>query len=106
MLPVSRAHAVEEDEVKKMDSKLNRIKIRGLRLDFINALFEALAYVSFQIFRVSCLVVTGYLAYTGKITEQSRPENIQKIPFCCSAEYCSFLRFCPGEYHFRYQQCK
>ena len=68
MLPISRAHGVEKDEVKKMDRKLNKIKTRGLRLDFFTGLFGALAYVSFQIFRVSCLGVTGYLAYKGKIS--------------------------------------
>ena len=68
MLPISRAHGVEKDEVKKMDRKLNKIKARGLRLDFFTGLFGAFAYVSFQIFRVSCLGVTGYLAYKGKIS--------------------------------------
>ncbi len=68
MIPITRAHGVEQAEIRRMDSQLHDVKKKGIRLDFVNALFGASSWVSFQLFQFSSLVVSGYLAYRGRIT--------------------------------------
>jgi len=67
MIPVTRAHGAEELEIDKTDSQLQRVRKSGIRLDVINALFAASSWVSFQTFHLSCLMVTGVMAYRGMI---------------------------------------
>ncbi|MDO4293213.1 MAG: ABC transporter ATP-binding protein [Eubacteriales bacterium] len=68
MIPVARAHGLQEVEIGKMNTYLNRIVNRGYNLDLINALFGAVNWVVFQAFQVICLAFTGYLAVKGKIS--------------------------------------
>lgn len=68
MIPITRAHGVEQAEIRRMDSQLQDVKKKGIRLDFFNALFQSSTWVSFQFFQFLCLVVSAYLAYHGKIT--------------------------------------
>ncbi len=67
MIPVTRAHGLQDLEVKKMNSHLSQIAERGFHLDLINSLFGATSWVLFQGFQILCLAFTGYLAYQGKI---------------------------------------
>lgn len=68
MLPVTRAHGLENQEIKKMDKQLARVSKKGLSLDLIQSLFGSASWAVFQIFQLICLVFTGSLAYYGKIT--------------------------------------
>ncbi len=68
MLPLTRAHALENVEIKKIDERLNEVRTKGYRLDMINALFGAYSWVTFQVLQVLCLAFTGYQAYKGKIS--------------------------------------
>lgn len=68
MIPVARAHGLQEVEIHKMNSYLNRIVNRGYNLDMLNALFGAVNWVVFQSFQIICLAFTGYLAVKGKIS--------------------------------------
>ncbi|RAV23372.1 ABC transporter ATP-binding protein [Paenibacillus contaminans] len=65
MIPVTRAHGLEENEIKKVDHALEGIRIAGLRIDAIEAKFGALGWVFFQFFQVVCLFFTAGLAYMG-----------------------------------------
>ncbi len=67
MIPITRAHAVEDTELKQMGNQLQRVKEKGMKLDVLNAIFGASSWVSFQAFQFICLLVTAYMAYKGKI---------------------------------------
>lgn len=54
MIPVARAHGLQEVEISKMNTYLNRIVDRGYNLDLINALFGAVNWVVFQSFQMIC----------------------------------------------------
>lgn len=67
LIPVTRAHALEEEEVTKMSGQLFAVAEKGYKLDLIQALFGSVGWAVFQIFQVICLVFTGYLALKGNI---------------------------------------
>lgn len=69
LIPVTRAHALEEQEVQKMSSQLFAVAEKGYRLDLVQALFGSVGWAIFQIFQVICLGFTGYLAFKGTILE-------------------------------------
>lgn len=67
MIPVARAHALEETEIRQMDEQFERVRSGGIRLDVVNAFFGASTWVTFQIFQFACLIVTALLAFYGRI---------------------------------------
>jgi ATP-binding cassette, subfamily B, bacterial len=67
MIPVTRAHGLEDLEIKKMDLRLKSIKDKGYRLDILEGYFTSSNWVTFQLFQVLCLFFTAYLAYKGKM---------------------------------------
>jgi len=67
MLPVTRAHGLENVEIQTIDAHLEQVQNEGLRLDILNATFGASAWVSFQAFQIACLLVTAYMAFRGLI---------------------------------------
>ncbi|WP_066720424.1 ABC transporter ATP-binding protein [Clostridium sp. Marseille-P299] len=68
LIPVTRAHALEKEEIKKMESQLNLVAEKGYRLDIIQANFGAVSWAVFQAFQIICLGFSGFLAYKGKIS--------------------------------------
>lgn len=68
MIPVTRAHALEEKETSKMHQQLYHVAKSGLRLDMVQSYFSSISWVAFQIFQVLCLGFTGYLASQGRIS--------------------------------------
>lgn len=68
MIPVTRAHALEEKETRKMDHQLFHVASSGLRLDMVQSYFSSISWAAFQIFQVLCLGFTGYLASRGTIS--------------------------------------
>lgn len=67
LVPVTRAHALEDEEVEKMSGQLFAVAERGYKLDLVQALFGSVGWAVFQVFQVICLVFTGYLAFKGNI---------------------------------------
>ncbi len=67
LIPVTRAHALEEEEVRKMSGQLFAVAEKGYKLDLIQALFGSVGWAIFQIFQIICLAFTGYLAFQGDI---------------------------------------
>ncbi len=67
LIPVARAHGVEEQEVSRIDRKLQEVRQTGIELDLSNALFNCTGWVVFQCFRFLCLIVTCYLTYQGRM---------------------------------------
>lgn len=67
LIPVTRAHALEEEEVQKMSGQLFAVAEKGYRLDVIQALFGSVGWAIFQVFQVICLGFTGFLAIKGTV---------------------------------------
>ncbi len=67
MTQITRAHALENREVHKMTTLLNKVANTGFHLDVIQALFGACSWVIFQLFQLLCLVFSVYLAIKGSI---------------------------------------
>ncbi|MBO5032790.1 MAG: ABC transporter ATP-binding protein [Lachnospiraceae bacterium] len=67
LVPVTRAHALEEEEALKMSGQLLAVAEKGYQLDVIQALFGSVGWAIFQLFQVGCLAFTGYLAIKGSI---------------------------------------
>lgn len=63
MIPVTKAHAMEDKETEKMERQLTRIAQKGLKLDMVQTYFSSISWVAFQIFQVFCLVITAYMAW-------------------------------------------
>lgn len=68
LIPVTRAHALENEEIKKMGSFLNGVAHKGYKLDIMHANFGAVSWCMFQAFQIVCLAFTGYMAYRNIIS--------------------------------------
>lgn len=67
MIPVTKAHALEDQETRKMDEQLRRVAEKGLKLDMVQTYFSSISWVAFQVFQVLCLIFTAYMAWRGSI---------------------------------------
>lgn len=63
LIPVTRAHALENEEIRKMGNFLNGVAEKGYRLDILHSNFAAVSWCVFQAFQVICLAFTGFMAY-------------------------------------------
>ena len=68
MIPITRAHGVEDVEVSKMNSRLEKVKSKGIRLEMIGAVFGASSWTSFQTVMLVCLMFTSILAFRKTIS--------------------------------------
>ncbi|MCT8138495.1 ABC transporter ATP-binding protein [Anaerobacillus sp. CMMVII] len=68
MIPVTRAHGLEDIEINKANKTLQTLKGKGYRLDLTEALFGSSSWVVFQILQMACLIFSAYLAMRGEIT--------------------------------------
>ena len=67
MTEITRAHALEDKEIKTLTSRLKNVANAGVRVDVIQSLFGASMWVVFQVFQMACLLFTSYLAFRGLI---------------------------------------
>ncbi len=67
MVPITRAHALENVEIKKVDNEIYKIRKSGYKVDMLNALFGASGWATFQLMQITCLVFTSFLAIKGYI---------------------------------------
>ena len=68
MIPVTKAHGLENTEIHKMEASLQSMKNAGILLDHSQAQFGSWAWVVGNIMSAVCLVFTGYMAYIGKLS--------------------------------------
>ncbi|MDA8376578.1 MAG: ABC transporter ATP-binding protein [Planctomycetia bacterium] len=68
MIPVARAHAVEQSEVQRVNRRLLRIRRVGQELDTTSNLFGSSGWATFQAFQMFCLVFNVWQCYHGWIT--------------------------------------
>lgn len=67
LIPVTRAHALEEEETEKVSEQLIEVAEKGYRLDIIQALFGSVGWAVVQVFQIICLAFTAILAFKGTI---------------------------------------
>ena len=67
LIPVTRAHALEDDALETMYRSFSNVKRAGLSLDAFNACFNAGSWVIFQMANALCLIFAIYCAWTGFI---------------------------------------
>ena len=67
MIPVTKAHGLENEEISALEEKIRILREKGLNLDRVNAYFGSVSWVISQIMSAICLFFTAYLAYKRKI---------------------------------------
>lgn len=67
LVPITRAHALENDEIEKLTGQVTNVARRGYQLDMIQSLFGSVSWVIFNVFQVLCLVCSIVLAVNGEI---------------------------------------
>ena len=67
LVPVTRAHGLEHEEIMRMDTQMDMVAQAGYNLDIIQGNFGAVSWAFFQIFQVMCLAFTSVLAVKGSI---------------------------------------
>ena len=68
MIPVTKAHGLEETELGRLEKQFSVIQVNGLKLDVISALFGAINWVGFQLLQILCLAFTITFALQGRIS--------------------------------------
>jgi ATP-binding cassette, subfamily B, bacterial len=68
MIPVVRAHGLETHETRRLSSQFGAVNQRGRRLDLINAVFGAAAFITFQFAMIVGLAVMSWFCLRGWIT--------------------------------------
>lgn len=63
LLPITRAHGLERNELEHMESTLSQVRQAGLKLDSSNAVFGSLSWVIYNVFNVICLISAVALSY-------------------------------------------
>lgn len=68
MLPVTRAHGLEEHETMAVRTVFQRIRGRGLQVDTLTEFFAASSWFTFMVFQLACLVFSAWLVTKHRIT--------------------------------------
>ncbi len=67
LVPITRAHGLSEEEISKMDSRMDQISQAGYNLDIIQGNFGAFSWVFLQLAQLICLGFTAFLAVKEKV---------------------------------------
>ncbi|UWP84733.1 ABC transporter ATP-binding protein [Dactylosporangium fulvum] len=65
LMPITRAHALEQEAVHRLRSTVEEVRSAGVRLDLVNARFGAASWVTYQLLGAACLVAAALAAWTG-----------------------------------------
>ena len=68
LIPITRAHALEEEEIYKLTHRVTNVAERGYKLDIINSFFGSVNWVVFSAFQVICLCICTGFAINGEIS--------------------------------------
>lgn len=68
MLPVTRAHGLEEYETRGVRSAFARIRERGLKVDTLTEFFAASSWFTFNLFQLACLIFSAWLVTLKRIS--------------------------------------
>lgn len=67
MLPVTKAHGLEEEEISDIEVRIRALRIKALKLDHTNSIFAASTWITGQIFTYVCFFYSIFLALAGTI---------------------------------------
>jgi len=68
MLPVTRAHGLEEAETRSVRSAFQSLRERGLQVDTLTELFASSSWFTFMVFQLACLVFSAWLVVHHRLT--------------------------------------
>ncbi len=68
LVPITRAHALEEEEIHKLTHRVTSVAERGYKLDIINSFFGSVNWVVFSAFQIICLCICAVFAMNGDIS--------------------------------------
>ncbi|MDK2973110.1 MAG: ATP-binding cassette, subfamily bacterial [Candidatus Sumerlaeota bacterium] len=68
MIPVTRAHALEDTELRTVSESIDNVFHEARRLDVVNAFFGASAWVMMNLMQVLFMAGSVYAAFEGHIT--------------------------------------
>ncbi|MFC4061234.1 ABC transporter ATP-binding protein [Planomonospora corallina] len=63
LIPITRAHGLEQDALHRVDGTLTRVLRKGLRLDLLNGSFGALAWILLNALGAAVLAGAAFVAY-------------------------------------------
>ncbi len=67
MIPVTKAHGLEEEEIHKLNESLKKLKDSGLKLDKTGGYFSSINWVTYNIIINLFVILAAIMAYYGKI---------------------------------------
>ena len=67
MTEITRAHALEDREIKKLSLSLKDVANSGLKVDVTQSKFGACSWATTQLFQLGCLIFSSVLAFKGII---------------------------------------
>ncbi len=65
LIPITRAHHVEDVEINRVNERFERIRATGLRVDYINSVFGSVSWVLLMLFNLGTLVLIVYFYLKG-----------------------------------------
>jgi ATP-binding cassette subfamily B protein len=65
LIPITRAHGLEQDALHRVDRTLRKVLRTGLRLDLVNGRFGSLAWIILNVLGVGFLAGSALIAYYG-----------------------------------------
>ncbi len=68
MLPVTRAHGLEEEETRDVRTVFQRLRQRGLQVDTLTEFFASSSWFTFNLFQLACLVFSAWLVTHHRIS--------------------------------------
>lgn len=68
MIPITRAHAVEHEEVARVENQFGQVRAAARSFDFVAGTFGATAWVILMLFNLAGLTVAAWASYTGRLT--------------------------------------
>lgn len=63
LIPITRAHGLEQDAIERVDESLSSVRRAGLELDMTTAVFGSLSWVTYNLFNILCLAAAAWVAY-------------------------------------------
>jgi ATP-binding cassette subfamily B protein len=67
MIPVTRAHAVEPEEIARAESRFGRVREAGQAFDRHATFFGAMTWVAFMLLNLGVLVAAAWFAFRGAL---------------------------------------
>jgi ATP-binding cassette, subfamily B, bacterial len=65
MIPITRAHAAEDEEVARVENQFGNVRSAARSLDKIGGLFGAVGWVALMLFNIGGLTLGAWLSYRG-----------------------------------------